>query len=143
MQYPIFLSSKILGNNSLAIQAGKTIMNLRVKCPITDPNGYNNGCLRACFSCFKSRAKAEELKNTITLDGQQFFPKEFIDLQQFNSNKVQAMGDESEDEADAEDQKKKEKSEDRRQSAANFGQNDNSGPVLLAGERGNSHIDDQ
>ena len=53
------------------------------------------------------------------------------------------MGDDGEDEIDAEDQKKKEKSGDRRQSAANFGQNDNSGPVLLAGDRGNSHFDDQ
>ena len=50
------------------------------------------GCLRACKSCF-TRKRKESVTNLITLDGMSHFPKEFLDLKSFNSNKAQALND--------------------------------------------------
>ena len=60
-------------------------------------------CLWALVNCISNK-KAHRLPNLLTLDGLQYFPKDFIDLKAFNSNKAQAMGDEEAQE----DEKEKE-----------------------------------
>ena len=48
--------------------------------------------MRACKSCF-TRKRKQSVTNLITLDGYSHFPKEFLDLKSFNSNKAQAIND--------------------------------------------------
>ena len=69
-------------------------MNLEVRKQLTCSERYS--CIQACKSCFFPKKK-QNLTNVITLDGIQFFPKEFIDFKQLNSSKVQNMGDEEEE----------------------------------------------
>ena len=66
---------------------------MTVKKPLSCSENY--ACLRAFKSCFSSQ-KSAALTNLLTLDGIQYFPKDFIDLKSFNSNKAQAMGDDEE-----------------------------------------------
>ena len=44
------------------------------------------------MSCF-SRRRKENVTNLITLDGMSHFPKEFLDLKAFNSNKACVIAD--------------------------------------------------
>ena len=88
----MFLSAKNFANISsfLTIQAGKTLLNLRVRKTQSCMERY--ACLRACKSCFR-RSRKQTVTNLITLDGMQHFPREFLDLKAFNSNKAQAICD--------------------------------------------------
>ena len=82
------------------MQSGKTLLSLRVRKTQSCAERY--GCLRACKSCF-TRNRKQSVTNLITLDGMSHFPKEFLDLKAFNSNKAQAINDiESSQEEDIE-----------------------------------------
>lgn len=50
------------------------------------------GITRACKSCF-SRKRKQSVTNLITLDGMSHFPKEFLDLKAYHSNKAQIIND--------------------------------------------------
>lgn len=92
LQYPVYLSSKNFAshNNPLTVQSGKSLLHLRVRKTQSCSERY--GCFRACKSCF-SRKTNRGSTNLITLDGVSHFPKEFLDLKAFNSNKAQALVD--------------------------------------------------
>jgi len=74
----------------LAIQAGKTLLHMRVRKAQSCTERYS--CLRACKLCF-TRKSQQNVTNLITLDGMSQFPKEFLDLKAFNSNKARAIAD--------------------------------------------------
>jgi len=88
----VYLSAKNFAGNQgpLTIQAGKTLLSLRVRKTESCIERY--GCLKACKSCFTRKSKTS-VTNLITLDGMQHFPKEFLDLKSFHSNKAQALVD--------------------------------------------------
>ena len=92
LQYPVFLAAKAFQNNSgpLTIQSGKSLLSFRVRKTQSCTESY--ACLRACMSCFKRRGN-QQVSNLITLDGISMFPKEFLDLKAFHSNKAQAIND--------------------------------------------------
>ena len=102
LQYPVFLSSKRLTNQSLTIQSGKTCMTVNVRLARSCTERYS--CLRALSSCFSSKSK-QHRSNIITLDGVFFFTKEFLDLKQFHSTKAQAIVDCESDEDEKRDER--------------------------------------
>ena len=102
LQYPVFLSSKRLTNQSLTIQSGKTCMTVNVRLARSCTERYS--CLRALTSCFSSKSK-QHRSNIITLDGVFFFTKEFLDLKQFHSTKAQAIVDCESDEDEKRDER--------------------------------------
>jgi hypothetical protein len=75
-------------NQSLTLQSGKTCMQLSVR------SNVHQGCFSSCFG---SKRKAN-LTNLITLDGFSYFPKQFLDIKQFHSDKAQALDDDEESE---------------------------------------------
>ena len=102
LQYPVFLSVKNFAasfGQSLVIQSGKTLLNLRVRKTQSCMERYS--CLRACSSCF-SRSRKETVTNLITLDGLNHFPREFLDLKAFNSNRGHAIIDKDSEEEEVE-----------------------------------------
>jgi len=97
LQYPVFLSSKTLANQSLTIQSGKTCMTMNVRMTRSCAERYS--CLRCITNCFASKRKQNQT-NIITLDGVFFFTKEFLDLKEFHSTKAQAIVDSESEEED-------------------------------------------
>ena len=83
-----------MASQPLTIQSGKTLLALRVRKTQSCMERYS--CLRACKSCF-ARSRGTTVTNLITLDGVNHFPKEFLDLKAFNSNKAQAIVDKDSD----------------------------------------------
>ena len=101
LQYPLYLSAKAFatGIQPLTVQSGKTLLHLRVRKTQSCTEKYS--CLKACLSCFRGN-RQQSVTNLITLDGRSHWPREFLDLKAFNSNKAQAVAEieSSQDEID-------------------------------------------
>jgi len=77
VQYPIFLSPKLLSNTPLVLQSGKTCLSINVRA--TQSCGKSK--LAACLKCFSgvSGKKKNQVPQLATLDGVSYFPEDFID----------------------------------------------------------------